>query len=127
MSNISLKIKSYFLLVVFAVFLLLPLFSTANAQGITAITEKKNINAIAKVLCNGVLIIRGNPVKIVASLMVMAVGAGFLLGKIDVKVIIGVALGVAVIFGAPSIYDAVTGNGAGNTGCDGSETNPVIS
>jgi type IV secretory pathway VirB2 component (pilin) len=127
MSNISLKIKSYFLLVVFAVFLLLPLFSTANAQGIIAITDKKNNNAIANVLCNGVAIIRGNPVKIVASLMVMAVGAGFLLGKIDVKVIIGVALGVAVIFGAPSIYDAVTGNGAGNTGCDGSKTNRVIS
>jgi type IV secretory pathway VirB2 component (pilin) len=127
MSNISLKIKSYFLLVVFAVFLLLPLFSTANAQGITPITGKKNNNAIAKVLCNGVLIIRGNPVKIVASLMVMAVGAGFLLGKIDVKVIIGVALGVAVIFGAPSIYDAVTGDGAGNTGCDGTGVSQSIS
>jgi len=116
MSNILLKIKSYFLLAVFSILLLLPLFSTANAQMkvISNDSDLKNQNNIAKVLCNGVAILRGNPVKIVAALMVMAVGAGFLLGKIDIKVVIGVALGVAVIFGAPTIYNAITGNAGGN-------------
>jgi type IV secretory pathway VirB2 component (pilin) len=46
--------------------------------------------------------------------MVMATGAGFLLGKIDIKIMIGVALAVATIFGAPSIYNAITGKDTGN-------------
>ena len=111
MSNILLKIKSCFLLAVFSILLLLPLFSTANAQQFGAIDNTlKNNNDIAITLCNAVAILRGTPVKIVAAIMVMAVGAGFLLGKIDIKLVIGVALGVAVVFGAPTIYNAVTGN-----------------
>ena len=117
MLNIFLKIKGYFLLMVFSILLLLPLFSTANAQIQTLVDG--NDNSVAKVLCNGVAILRGNPIKIVTSLMVMAVGAGFLLGKIEIKTIIGVCLGVAVIFGAPTIYDGVTGNDSGK--CTGKD------
>ena len=117
MLNIFLKIKGYFLLMVFSILLLLPLFSTANAQIETLVNG--NNNSVAKVLCNAVAISRGNPVKIVASLMVMAVGAAFLLGKIEVKTIIGVCLGVAVIFGAPTLYSGITGNNSGEcTGTD---------
>ncbi len=116
MLNIFLKIKGYFLLMVFSILLLLPLFSTANAQ-IVIIRDKEN--SVSKVLCNGVAILRGTPIKIIASLMVMAVGAGFLLGKIEIKTIIGVCLGVAVIFGAPSLYSGITGNDSGQcTGAD---------
>ena len=101
---------------VFSILLLLPLFSTANAQ-IVPIRDKDN--SVARVLCNGVAILRGNPIKIVASLMVMAVGAGFLLCKIEIKTIIGVCLGVAVIFGAPTLYSGITGNNSGEcTGTD---------
>ena len=122
MSNILLKIKSCFLLAVFSI-LLLPLFSTANAQQFGPVGNLKNDNDIAKTLCNAVVILRGTPVKIVAAIMVMAVGAGFLLGKIDIKLVIGVALGVAVVFGAPTIYNAVTGNNSGScTGNDPAKT-----
>ena len=120
MSNILLKIKSCFLLAVFSILLLLPLFSTANANQFGAINnDLKNNNDIAITLCNAVAILRGTPIKIVAAIMVMAVGAGFLLGKIDIKLVIGVALGVAVVFGAPTIYNAVTGNDSGS--CTGSD------
>ena len=123
MSNILLKIKSCFLLAVFSILLLLPLFSTANAQQFGAVGNLKNDNDIAITLCNAVAILRGTPVKIVAAIMVMAVGAGFLLGKIDIKLVIGVALGVAVVFGAPTIYNAVTGNDSGScTGNDPQKT-----
>lgn len=122
MSNILLKIKSCFLLAVFSILLLLPLFSTANAQ-FGEVGNLKNNNDIAITLCNAVVILRGTPVKIVAAIMVMAVGAGFLLGKIDIKLVIGVALGVAVVFGAPTIYSAVTGNDSGScTGQDPRKT-----
>ena len=118
MLNILLKIKSCFLLAVFSILLLLPLFSTANAQQFGAISPTlKDDNNIARVLCNAVKVLRGTPVKVVAAIMVMAVGAGFLLGKIDIKLVIGVALGVAVVFGAPSIYNAITGNTTNS--CDG--------
>lgn len=117
MLNIFLKIKGYFLLMVFSILLLLPLFSTANAQ-IVPILDKDN-NSVAKVLCNGVAILRSNPIKIIAALMVMAVGAGLLIGKIEIKTLIGVCLGVAVIFGAPTLYDGITGKDSGKcTGTD---------
>lgn len=120
MSNILLKIKSCFLLAVFSIVLLLPLFSTANAQQFGTIDDNlKNKNDIAITLCNAVAILRGTPVKVIASIMVMAVGAGFLLGKIDIKLVIGVALGVAVVFGAPTIYSAVTGKDT--TTCTGND------
>jgi len=117
MSNIILKTKNCFLLAFFSVLLLLPFFSTANAQFGAITTDLKNNNNIAKILCNGVVILRGTPVKIIASIMVMAVGAGFLLGKIDIKLVIGVCLGVAVLFGAPTIYNAITGSNVGS--CNG--------
>ena len=124
MSNILLKIKSCFLLAVFSILLLLPLFSTANANQFGAIDDNlKNDNDIAITLCNAVAILRGTPVKIVAAIMVMAVGAGFLLGKIDIKLVIGVSLGVAVVFGAPTIYSAVTGNNSGS--CTGNDARKI--
>ena len=116
MSNIFLKIKSYFLLVTFTVLLLLPFFSTANAQ-IQDNKALRDTNSVATVLCNGVKVLRGGPVKLITAMMVMVVGAGFLLGKIDIKTIIGVAVAVAVIFGAPGIYDAIIGSASSGVPC----------
>ena len=108
MLNIFFKVKNYFFFLVFSISLLSPFF--ANAASIDAVTQGMvNRSAIAKVLCNATEILNGTPAKIIAAIMVMATGAGFLLGKIDIKVMIGVALAVATIFGAPSIYDAITG------------------
>jgi len=108
MLNIFFKVKNYFFFLVFSISLLSPFF--ANAQGIqTTTTEIVNQSSIAKVLCNARSILNGTPAKIIAAIMVMATGAGFLLGKIDIKIMIGVALAVATIFGAPSIYNAITG------------------
>jgi type IV secretory pathway VirB2 component (pilin) len=108
MLNIFSRVKPYLFFLVFSIFLLSPFF--ANAQGFQPVSpNQKNNNGIAITLCKGVKILGGTPVKIIASIMVMAVGAGFLLGKIDIKVMIGVALAIATIFGAPSIYQAITG------------------
>jgi len=108
MLNIFFKVKNYLSFLVFSISLLSPFF--ANAASIDAVTpDIVNKSSIAMVLCNATKILNGTPAKIIAAIMVMATGAGFLLGKIDIKVMIGVALAVATIFGAPSIYNAITG------------------
>ena len=116
MLNIFFKVKNYFFFLVFSISLLSPFFANAVGSIQAASEAVVNGSSIAIVLCNATSILNGTPAKIIAAIMVMATGAGFLLGKIDIKIMIGVALAVATIFGAPSIYDAITGK-ASNENC----------
>ena len=109
MLNIFFKVKNYFFFLVFSISLLSPFFANAAGSIEAASDALVNNSSIAIVLCNATSILNGTPIKIIAAIMVMATGAGFLLGKIDIKILIGVALAVATIFGAPSIYNAITG------------------
>ncbi len=109
MLNIFFKVKNYFFFLVFSISLLSPFFANAAGSIEAASDTLVNGSSIAIVLCNATSILNGTPAKIIAAIMVMATGAGFLLGKIDIKIMIGVALAVATIFGAPSIYNSITG------------------
>ena len=73
-----------------------------------------NKNAIQQVMCNVVLILTGTTGKAIATVAVIAVGVGALLGKISWGMALIVALGIALIFGAASI---VTSLGGDNSSC----------
>ena len=83
-------------------------------------------NAITQVFCNVVLIMTGTTGKAVATVAVIAVGVGALLGKISWAMVLIITLGVGLIFGAATIVDALGGSGqctgtaqtiGGNNGC----------
>ena len=74
-------------------------------------------NAIQQVFCNVVFMLTGTTGKAIATVAIIAVGVGALLGKISWGMALIVALGVALIFGAASIVTALGGD---STTCTGS-------
>ncbi len=93
------------LLVLVAVFVGASVFSDA------AMAAGGDSNAIEQVFCNVVLILTGTTGKAIATVAVIAVGVGALLGKISWGMALIVALGVALIFGAASIVSSLGGTG----------------
>ena len=79
----------------------------ALAAGAGAPTD----NAIQQVFCNVVSILTGTTGKAIATVAIIAVGIGALLGKISWGMALIVAVGVALIFGAASIVTALGGTG----------------
>ncbi len=80
-------------------------------------------NAIEQVFCNVVGLLTGPTGKAIATVAIIAVGIGALLGKISWGMALIVALGVALIFGAATIVDAIQGgNVTCTTGSIGSST-----
>ncbi len=70
--------------------------------------------AISEVLCNVVEWFTGPVGAGIATLAIIVVGLGALMGKVSWGMAIIVGIGVGVIFGAPSIVDALSSN---STGC----------
>jgi type IV secretion system protein VirB2 len=95
------------LLVLVAVFVGASVFSDAAMAAAPA----GDSNAIEQVFCNVVLILTGTTGKAIATVAVIAVGVGALLGKISWGMALIVALGVALIFGAASIVSSLGGTG----------------
>jgi len=109
--------KKLFLMILLLVNMF-PIFSFAqvgNNSGL--VRSSRDGNKLAYALCQGVKITTSTPFKVIAAIFVMATGAGFLLGKVQIQTIIGVALGVATIFGAPKIYNVIKGGNA-DTNCE---------
>ncbi len=97
---------------------MLPDMVMAATSGTTSggsATIAGNSNAIEQVMCNVVLILTGTTGKSVATVAVIAVGVGALLGKISWGMALIVALGIALIFGAASIVTELGGNASGCT------------
>lgn len=67
-------------------------------------------NAIQTVLCNITDLLNGPTGKAIATIAIIIVGVGALMGKVSWGMALIVALGVALIFGASSIVDAIAGN-----------------
>ncbi len=61
-------------------------------------------------MCNVMNIVTGTAGRTFAVFAVASVGVGFYTGKVSWGVLIGVAAGIGVIFGAPSIVAAVSGS-----------------
>ena len=72
-------------------------------------------NAIEMALCNVMKLMTSTTGKAIATIAVIVVGLGALMGKISWGMALIVALGIALVFGAASIVDAV-GGGTGTGG-----------
>ncbi len=67
--------------------------------------------AIGDVLCNVVSWFTGRVGQAIATLAILVIGIGALMGKVSWGMAIIVGIGVGVIFGAPSIVQALGGAG----------------
>lgn len=105
---------SFFLLAVAPVFV--PAVSSAafaddaySGSSNYASSSQLNTNVLVDVMCNVLRIITGNAGKAFAAFAILSVGIGFFTGKVSWGLMIGVAAGIAAMFGAPTIVAAITG------------------
>ncbi len=100
---------SFFLLAV-APALIPATSSAAFAQSsLIASTSSVNSNVLVDVMCNVLRIVTGSGGKAFAAFAILSVGIGFFTGKVSWGLMIGVAAGIAAMFGANSIVAAITG------------------
>ena len=102
-------IFSFFLLAVAPV--VIPVTSSA-AFATVASDSLVNTNVLTDVMCNVLRIVTGNGGKAFAAFAILSVGIGFFTGKVSWGLMIGVAAGIAAMFGASSIVSAITGQSA---------------
>jgi type IV secretory pathway VirB2 component (pilin) len=68
-------------------------------------------------MCNALAVVTGSAGKTFAAFAIISVGVGFFTGKVSWGLMIGVAAGIAAMFGAPSIVAAISGQDT-NMKCD---------
>ena len=73
-------------------------------------------NPIEDVMCNIVVFMTSTTGKAIATIAIIVVGLGALMGKISWGMALIVALGVALVFGAGKIVEALGGEGGSCTG-----------
>lgn len=81
----------------------------------SAFASEQDINEFSKVMCRVLDIATGTGGKAFAAFAIISVGIGFFTGKVSWGLMIGVAAGIAAIFGAPSIVAAISGDTGGCT------------
>ncbi len=101
---------SFLLMLLMFVFILLqPNFAFAQA-GSTVLDN----SPITRGLCNVFELVGGNIGKSLAIFAIVMVGFGFFTGKFSIALVIGITLGIGILFGAPKIIAALTGETAVN-------------
>ena len=85
------------------------LVSEALAQGTADVSANVSSNSLTRVMCNALKIVTGSAGKTFATFAVIATGIGFFTGKVSWGLMIGVAAGIATMFGGPSIVAAISG------------------
>ncbi len=108
--------------VLFVLFVLLVSFpSVGNAS--LSVAADANENALTKVLCNVYKVVTGKAGKTFAAFAIISAGIGFFTGKLQWGLLIALTLGIAAIFGSPTIVAAITGDGTkGATQCNDAVT-----
>ena len=88
------------------------------------VDELSNVsqNAFTKNACNVLRVATGSAGKTFATFAVIATGIGFFTGKVSWGLMIGVAAGIATMFGGPSIVAAISGQSS-ELMCDINENN----
>ncbi len=84
--------------------------TTAASTGVQKSTTS-NKTDLSKVMCNVLAIVTGTAGKTFAAFAIVSVGIGFFTGKVSWGLMVGVAAGIAAIFGAPTIVSAIAGGG----------------
>ena len=82
-------------------------------------------NKFSEVMCRVLDIATGTGGKAFAAFAIISVGIGFFTGKVSWGLMIGVAAGIAAIFGAPSIVAAISGDDADNCKCPADPTKQI--
>ncbi len=77
-------------------------------------TADVNSNQLVTTMCQAIKIVTGNGGKAFAAFAIISVGIGFFTGKVSWGLMIGVAMGIAAMFGAPSIVAAISGTSVGD-------------
>ena len=81
----------------------------AFAQTISTVTANVSSNSRVTAMCNVMRITTGNAGKAFAAFAIISVGIGFFTGKVSWGLMVGVAAGIAAMFGAPQIVSAISG------------------
>lgn len=97
-----------------AIFAMLPLEALAG----TGNTGNVGNTALDQLFCNIIQFVTGNIGKGIATIALIVIGLGALMGKISWGMALIVAIGIAVVFGAGNIVDAISGQGQGSN-CTG--------
>jgi len=71
--------------------------------------EASASDAFISEICNAINIVSGPAGKVFAAFAIVSVGIGFFTGKVSWGLLVGVSVGIATMFGAPSIVSAITG------------------
>ncbi len=104
-----------FLFITVAPVLSMVLAADASAQTVTT-TATADANVLVTTMCNALNIITGSGGKAFAAFAIISVGIGFFTGKVSWGLLIGVAMGIAAMFGAPSIVSAINGKASYDCG-----------
>lgn len=96
-----------FLLVIFG-----PKFALAAPSKVALNPDGLDQSPVTRGLCNVFEMANGNIGKAIAIFAIVAVGFGFFTGKFSIALVIGITLGIGILFGAPKIIAALTGNQA---------------
>lgn len=78
----------------------------------SAVTGSVSDNSLTAAMCNVMRITTGNAGKAFAAFAIVSVGIGFFTGKVSWGLMVGVAAGIAAMFGAPQIVAAISGTNA---------------
>jgi type IV secretory pathway VirB2 component (pilin) len=84
----------------------------AHAQSVSTVTANVDSNSLTQAMCNVMKITTGNAGKAFAAFAIVSVGIGFFTGKVSWGLMVGVAAGIAAMFGAPQIVAAISGSSA---------------
>jgi len=115
--------KKYCLFLVLTI-AILALFGAVDAfaanNAVTFTTGYADENDLARVVCNGMELFTGGVGKTFAAFAVISLGIGFFMGKISWGLMVATGMGIAIMFGAPSIVSALLGE----TAFECTKTNP---
>ena len=75
----------------------------------TPVSGTATSNTFTDVMCNVLRVATGNAGKAFAAFAIISVGIGFFTGKVSWGLMVGVAAGIAAMFGAPQIVAAISG------------------
>ena len=104
----KITLLSFFTLAIAPVVALTAGDALAQTSGST-VTATANDNILVNTVCNVLKIVTGNAGKAFAAFAIISVGIGFFTGKVSWGLMIGVAAGIAAMFGAPTIVAAISG------------------
>ncbi len=100
------------------VFMSLTLFTVAPTYQSNAGFTTQQGGMTAEILCRANKFIAGNTGKGIAVLVVLSLAIGLFLGKVSWGMAIAVAVGMGILFGAPGLVGAISGDDSFKTACD---------